>query len=130
MPAAGLSAFKSWLIATGALVTATGNVRRRMPLRVTAKTEPLGTRCVDDADTAASVMWSSASLMTSTFMSFGETHGIVPLVQYSAFAFDGVPPPDHEPRSDNCASAQPGGSPLMPPAPHSARQAMATAGPR
>jgi hypothetical protein len=68
-----------------------------MPDRTTINTECGGTNLVAEPATAASVMWSSVSVMISAFISFGETHGIEPLTQYAATDFDGVPPPTHEP---------------------------------
>src|SRR6266404_7164786 len=107
MPSAGIRARKSWLTVTRSAFTATGNVWRKIPDRMTINTDPAGTNFVAELATAASVMWSSVSWMISAFMSFGETHGIAPLAQYSATDLDGVPPPIHEPSCPNGAEIKP-----------------------
>lgn len=42
-PSEGIKALRSWFNVTGTLHHATGNVWRRMPLRVTINTVPCGT---------------------------------------------------------------------------------------
>ena len=72
------SPFRSWLIAMGARVRHTGKVRAKIMPRTTISTVPRSSKVAAPCSMAKSVMWSSVSDRTSTFMSLADAHGISP----------------------------------------------------
>src|SRR5687767_5663097 len=97
--------------------TATGKVCSRMPDRVTMSTEPASMSLAADFWTASADMWSSLSRIRRTFMSLGDTQGMLPSDQNEASSLDGVPPPDQRPSEPSDARDQLGG--FMPRGPRS-----------
>src|SRR3990167_353047 len=87
-----VSAFMSWLRATGASLIATGMVCFKIPERTTISTRPSAISDDELPSSPSSVMHSSAPLMRSDFMSLGDTQGISPF-QNSSLSRLGVPPP-------------------------------------
>src|SRR5436305_804674 len=98
----------SWLIVTGTVVRAVGNECARIIPRTTTRSAPPGTSVTAERLTASSVILSSASLIRSTFMSFGLTQGMEP-VQYSLTDLLGVPPPTTDPSRRNDVHVHPSG---------------------
>lgn len=82
----------SWFMATGLVVSATGNECAKIMPRTTNRALRLGIILAAEPLIAASEIWSSASLIYGRFISLGLTHGIEPF-QKAAFDLAGVPPP-------------------------------------
>src|SRR3546814_14649840 len=78
IPSFGISAFISLLIVAEERKTATGRVLARIIPRTTVSTEPGESNWMLVLATAFSVTWSTASLISATFISFGEIHGMSP----------------------------------------------------
>src|SRR5690554_8017572 len=66
----------------------------KIPERTTSRTLPGGIKDVELFCSPSVVTLSSALVIASTFMSFGDTHGISPF-QYAKFSLLGVPPPEN-----------------------------------
>lgn len=84
----------SWFKATGTSLMAIGIVCFKIPERTTIRTCPGAMRFDELPSRPAGVIRSSASTMTSTFMSLGDTQGMSPF-QNAGTSRLGVPPPEN-----------------------------------